>query len=78
MYWDQAENRAMMARGMYLYYSEKYPESRELLQEIERALERAMDAINFHSIGGVGMLRGWVERFRELDEQDAAHTDKRE
>ena len=78
MYWEQPENRAMMARGMYLYYSEKYPESRELLQEIERALELAMDAINFRSVGGVGMLRGWVERFRELDDQGATRTDKRE
>ena len=61
------ESRLFMVRGLYNYYSEKYPESKALLEEIMYALEKAMGLETFQSGGGVGMLSGWIEFFQALD-----------
>lgn len=66
---DYDESKLFMVRGLYWYYSNKYPECEKVLKEVMQALEKAMGLENFQSGGGVGMLRGWMEFFQALDEK---------
>lgn len=53
--------------GACEYYGEKYPESKAHLEEMLRAVADAVYPLLDKTIGGVGVIRGWTEYFREQD-----------